>query len=428
MNSISEQAVATTRPPSAVEVLRADLTRMESQFSAALPAHMPAERFMRVVITAVQNNPDLLKCSRQSLFNACMRAAQDGLLPDGREGAIVPYETDHGWTAQWLPMIGGLRKKARNSGELSDWMAEVVHEGDEFEYQKGDNPFIFHRPAKTGGRTRKVTHAYSIAVFKDGTKSREVMNIDEIEEVRKKYSRSRKGPWNDPITYPEMCRKTVARLHSKALPMSSDLDTVLRRDDELYDFAGAREQAKDSAIGRPATAAALDYFAGGAAAGGAAAAPDGGAPAPQHQKAAPVATPTSAPPAPADVVLTATSGTPATAPAMTATAPHVPTQGASGVTTPAVPLTGPTGPQNATTAPAADNGEPPRGVSVPKTPEQYRTMFDGVVEHAKATNATGQLWPWFNDDRQRKLRNACGLLSEQTEELRTILAGVVAGG
>ena len=255
-----------------VDQIRGDLQRMEAQFAAALPAHIPAERFCRVVMTAIQNNPRLLNCRRQSLFNAAMRAAQDGLLPDGREGAIVPYgdkDEETGGkasdTASWMPMILGIRKKARNSGEISDWYAEVVHEGDEFDYQLGDDPHIRHKPALNGGRTRPIVAAYSICKFKDGTIAREVMTIDEIEDVRKHYSRSKRGPWSDAMAYPEMCRKTVARLHSKQLPMSTDLDTLLRRDDELYDFKAAREEGEKATRkrGRPSsTKAALDHFAG----------------------------------------------------------------------------------------------------------------------------------------------------------------------
>jgi len=254
---------------SVIDQFRRDLDRMGPQFSYALPAHIPVERFTRVVMTAVQNQPKLLACTRQSIFNACMKCAQDGLLPDGREAAIVPFgESEDGQRkssdqATYLPMIAGIRKKARNSGELSDWYAEVVHAGDEFDYQLGDDPHILHKPALKGGRARPITHAYSIAKFKDGGISREVMTIDEVEDIRRKYSRSRKGPWNDPITYPEMVRKTVARLHAKQLPSSTDLDTLLHRDDELYDMKGAAERGKAVTRRQPANAmAALEQWAG----------------------------------------------------------------------------------------------------------------------------------------------------------------------
>jgi len=246
------------RAPRAIDEARQQLQTREEQFKVALPAHMPVERFMRVVDTTLQNSPMLLKCNRASLFNACMRAAQDGLLPDGREGAIVPYKNKAGdWIAQWLPMIGGLRKKAFNSGEISKWETAIVYENDAFDYELGDAPFIRHKP--TLGERGKIIAAYSIATLKDGSISREVMSIGDIEGVRSK-SKAQKGPWDDPIFYPEMVRKTVARRHSKALPMSTDLETAIERDDELYDL-GAREQTKERHGGKPTLSGALDTLA-----------------------------------------------------------------------------------------------------------------------------------------------------------------------
>lgn len=265
---VQNQSVPPQGPKAVIEQFRKDLERMGPQFQFALPAHIPLERFNRVVMTALQNSPSLLKCTRQSIFNACMKAAADGLLPDGREGAIVPFgENEDGAKrtdqAAWMPMVAGIRKKARNSGELIDLYAHVVHEGDAFEYQLGDDPHIHHRPSLRGGRARKIIAAYSIAIFKDGTKAYEIMSIEEIEDIRKRYSKSKKGPWNDPIAYPEMCRKTVVRLHCKSLPMSTDLDDVIRRDDDLYDLKSAAERGKQVTRRQPASAiAALEQWAG----------------------------------------------------------------------------------------------------------------------------------------------------------------------
>jgi len=133
-----------------------------------------------------------------------------------------------------------------------------VQAGDAFDYQLGDDPYIRHKPAMAGGRARKVIAAYSIATFPDGHVSREVMNADQIEDIRKK-SRARRGPWSDPIFYAEMARKTVAKLHAKQLPMSTDLDRLMHRDDALYDFKAAGEEARQ--VQRPGSAAAaLDWF------------------------------------------------------------------------------------------------------------------------------------------------------------------------
>jgi recombination protein RecT len=202
------------------------LERMTSQFEMVMPAQTVA-RFKRVLLTTVSDNPDLLRCTQRSLISSCMRAAQMGLELDGREAAIVPYRDGPDLIAKYEPMIFGLRKKVRESRLLADWNVQVVQEGDHFDYALGDRPYIIHKPALRGGRNRAVIGAYSIATFPDGTKSFEIMNVDQIEDVRSK-SKAKKGPWFDPISYPEMCRKTVARLHAKQLPQSSDLELLTR--------------------------------------------------------------------------------------------------------------------------------------------------------------------------------------------------------
>lgn len=247
-------AVVESKGRGEVAVIRDQFEKMGDQFHAALPAHIPVERFMRVIMTAIQNNPDLLAANRKSLFNAAMKAAQDGLLPDGREGAMVPFGKD----VTWMPMIGGIRKKVRNSGEIATWDVYAVYEKDAFEFELGDEPFIRHRP-HLGDDRGKLIAVYSVATLKSGERSRDVMSVSEVERIRA-LSKGKNTPWNNPTFYPEMAKKTVARRHSKVLPMSSDLDDLIRRDDELYDMKGAREEAQEN---RPRSLAdRLDQIAG----------------------------------------------------------------------------------------------------------------------------------------------------------------------
>jgi len=222
--------------PNQVAEIRTQLDTMLGQFATVLPKHIPVERFGRTVLTAVQTNPELLNVDRRSLWNSCMKAAQDGLLPDGREGALVTYRSKSGPIAQWLPMIAGIRKKVRNSGEIATWDVHVVHEKDYFEFELGDLPHITHRPVR--GDRGRIIAAYSVALLKSGERSREVMWVDEIEDIRKRSRAGDSGPWR--TDYGEMCKKTVAKRHSKVLPMSTDLDDLLRRDD---DEEGAQEGA-----------------------------------------------------------------------------------------------------------------------------------------------------------------------------------------
>lgn len=230
-----------------ITVVRSAIEKMQPQFQAALPPQVSPERFVRVTMTAIQNTPALLECDRSSLYGAAMRAAQDGLLPDGREGAIVKY----GNKAQWLPMVAGIMKKVRNSGEISTWSVHAVYENDEFDYCLGDEEKITHKPVM---RNRgEVIAFYSIVVMKDGEKSREVMTKDEVDSIRKRSRSKDSGPWQ--TDYDEMGKKTVIRRHAKRLPMSTDLDGVVGREtDDFEDVPNApnvQEKPKQEGPKRP---------------------------------------------------------------------------------------------------------------------------------------------------------------------------------
>lgn len=234
-------ALTTIEKPKPTVEFRDQWTRQEMEIKTALPAHMPVERFMRVVMTAVNGNPDLLAADRRSLFESAMRAAQDGLLPDGRDGALVIFNTkvNDEWVkkVQWMPMVGGILKKVRNSGELLSIAAYVAYEKDHFEYSLGDEESISHRPCleEDRGNPRLV---YAVAKTKDGGIYREIMTIKDVEKVRNVSRAKNGGPWKD--WWDEMAKKTVIRRLAKRLPMSSDLDDLIRRDDDLYDFQGKR--------------------------------------------------------------------------------------------------------------------------------------------------------------------------------------------
>lgn len=212
--------------------------QMGQQFKAALPAHIDVAKFQRVAATAVANNPDLVAADRASLYNACGRAAQDGLLPDGREAALVIYNTKVGekWIkkVQYMPMVAGILKKVRNSGELKELSAHVVYERDTFDYFIDDaGEHLVHRPLLDGDRG-KFRLAYAVASTKEGGRYIEVMTADQVDAVRQVSRAKDSGPWKD--WYPEMARKTVIRRLSKRLPMSTDIDDLLHRDDDLYDL------------------------------------------------------------------------------------------------------------------------------------------------------------------------------------------------
>lgn len=227
-----------------IDEVRHTLNQMGAQFQAVLPSKAHVDRFIRVVMTAVQSNPDLIdpETDRQSFYAACMKCAQEGLLPDGKQAVLKIYNTNVGTKAapRWKklvayePMTDGMLMKLRNSGEVVGApRVHVVYQNDQFDYELGDNERIMHKP-KLGDRG-KVVAAYSIVTLKSGETSREVMGVDEIENIRKRSKTPESGPWAS--DYGEMCRKTVFKRHCKRLPRSTDLDNMIRSDNEQNGMA-----------------------------------------------------------------------------------------------------------------------------------------------------------------------------------------------
>jgi recombination protein RecT len=252
--------------------IKADMDKMGDQLKAALPSHISVEKFQRVAMTAITSDPDLLYADRRSLFGAITRAAQDGLLPDKREGALVIFnqkikgkngaKDEYIKAVQWMPMIAGVLKMVRQSGEISSITANVVHEADDFVLRLGDDESIEHKPPPFGSERGKPIGVYAIATLKDGFKIREVMDMNEIEKVRAVSKTGKFGPWAD--WWEEMAKKTVIRRLSKRLPMSTDVEGIINDEATDGDFsAGAaaalagpkplsREMLEQQASGEPA--------------------------------------------------------------------------------------------------------------------------------------------------------------------------------
>lgn len=206
-------------------VFSAQLEKMRAQVLAALPKHVDLDRFQRVVMNAVQTNPGLLTCDRSSLLRACIEAATDGLIPDGREGAIVPFKGK----AQWQPMVWGLVRLVRQSGELETIGAQIVRDGDEFEHWIDENGEHFkHKPAYSS-EDRAMRLVYAFARTKSGGVYFEAMSAAEIERFRKlSKAQSPDSPW---AQWPEEMAKVrpIKRL-CKRLPLSVDAMAAIERD------------------------------------------------------------------------------------------------------------------------------------------------------------------------------------------------------
>ena len=210
----------------------------------ALPSHVSVEKFKRVLITAVSSNPDLLYANRRTLFTAAVKCASDGLFPDGREAALVVYSTkvkqrdpNTGLDVErridavtYMPMVAGIRKRMRNSGDVLSAIAEVVHKNDHFKYQLGDNAGIVHEPPGLGEDRGEAVGAYAIVTLKSGEVLRDVMSKKEIENTRNQSRAKDSLMWR--TFWGEGAKKTVLRRCAKSAPQSAEYEALFDRADE----------------------------------------------------------------------------------------------------------------------------------------------------------------------------------------------------
>ena len=204
-------------------------TRVERSEGLLKSMGISTEAYLRIALNALIANPDIGKCTPDSVDLALVKALNAGLMPDGKQGAILPF----GSTATFIPMIEGRLMLARNAIQgLAVW-AKTVYEGDTWEHEEGLRPNIVHRPDPTGPRDAKsVIAVYAVArVPGQDVPEFEVMYRGDIDRYRA-LSRARKGPWEG--HYGEMGEKAALGLVLKRLPKKA-AQALLDSDGDVFD-------------------------------------------------------------------------------------------------------------------------------------------------------------------------------------------------
>jgi recombinase, phage recT family len=201
------------------------------QFATALPKHINSDRFVRIAITTIRQNPKLAQCNQESLLGALMVSAQLGLEP-GVLGQcyLIPY----GRECQFQIGYKGMIELLRRSGQLKDIYAYSVYENDEFEMTYGLNRDLKHKPNLQD--RGNFIGCYCVAVLKDDARAFEYMTKDEIEAHGKKFSKTYgNGPWK--TDFEAMAHKTVVKKMLKWLPLSVEFLEMANKDEKTFKVA-----------------------------------------------------------------------------------------------------------------------------------------------------------------------------------------------
>lgn len=210
----------------------------KDQFAMALPKHISTDRFTRVALTAVRQNPKLQECSVPSILGVFMTLAQLGLEPGVLGQAyVLPFNNKKLNTVEAQLQISykGMIELLRRTGQLKDIYAYTVYSNDEFEISYGLDRTLTHKPNFKEGRG-KIIGFYSAAILKDGTRAFEYMTLEEVTEHEKKYrlGQHQNSIWSKNLE--EMAHKTVTKKMLKWLPISVESIENLRNDEKSFNY------------------------------------------------------------------------------------------------------------------------------------------------------------------------------------------------
>lgn len=226
-NGVAIAKIDPKQPATDAKTFKNYLDRCLPQIQAVAASHLKPTRVVKIVLSAVLRTPALKACSMASILDAVMKAAEMGLEPGSATGEayLVPY----GKVCTLIPGYRGLISLAYRSGFVISVKAQVVYQGDLFEYEEGIHPKLRHVPNFEAKREPKdITFAFVVIQLRDGGLVYDVMTRGEIDAIRQRSKAGGNGPW---VTdYAEMAKKTVTRRGLKYAPMSIEMSKALALD------------------------------------------------------------------------------------------------------------------------------------------------------------------------------------------------------
>lgn len=201
--------------------------------TANLPESVDKQRLALNFISLLQDKPELKKFGVETLAPMVVRCAKDNL--DVLNNEVYIYE-GYGGKLTYTPSYKGLRKMAiqKSVRPIKDITTKLIYEGDTLDEEFVNGEAHLHYVSNFMKRGKWIG-VFSICTFEDGSEVYEIMNMEEIEAIKKKSKNS--GAWS---SFPgEMAKKSCCRRLCKQITMDFN-------DKEQADsFSGADEMIDD---------------------------------------------------------------------------------------------------------------------------------------------------------------------------------------
>ena len=236
-------AFARTTNPS--QSLAALLNASAVELRKVAPKYVNVSRLMSLAIEATQRNQLLANCSPISVVNFCKKCAEAGTDRIGAGGMwAVPFWNNKANCYDMVPIPDWrlLIEKAKKAQAIKHATAEAVYENDQFDYERGMEPKLVHRPALANrGKIRAV---YCVYTLPDGTRDFVVMDWaadvvpirDRTNAWRSWLEKKFENPWV--TAEAEQGKKTVVKRAMKLFEGASpELTRLIEVDNVVNGFA-----------------------------------------------------------------------------------------------------------------------------------------------------------------------------------------------
>lgn len=223
------------KPDDFIDSLRGELTPILTD------AGQSFDRLRTVFMIAVQQNPDILKCTAESLRREMSKCAADGLVPDSKEAVLLPYydKEEKAYICNYQPMVHGIIKRLRELGNVFQITCNLVYANDTYEENEADPDSLVHKSPGFDKERGEIVGGY--VIFRDIQKRLmhfEKMSKADFAKVRNASKSPNSPAWK--TWFEEMCRKAVLRRGAKYLSTNNDkIRALIERQDSFFDLNAA---------------------------------------------------------------------------------------------------------------------------------------------------------------------------------------------
>lgn len=241
------------RPSTPIEVFRANL---DGEFANTVANYYGGRetetiRFKTAVVDYVRKVPKLLECDRISLLSAFVNLAQFRFMPSSvmGEAYVIPYAKE----AKFQIGYQGLVTLLYRTPQVKGITANIVYQNDDFNYEEGLMPVLYHKPTPFGKEKGEAIGVYTVAQLEGGARTFKVMSKEDVMMIKNlsKAKASADSPWNsDKDPFKGMWKKTCLIQHSKFLPKTAEFQLALEKDMEGEGFDRAGMDAGGPGVGR----------------------------------------------------------------------------------------------------------------------------------------------------------------------------------